>query len=106
MRKALHPPAQLQAPSPALQRLWVAGQAGQRPPVEPHPGATTNLHPGPAARPAQSAAKDASAHSCITTGTEVATASATRSASQLVMRTQPCDSVLPTWPGSGVPCRP
>ena len=35
-----------------------------------------------------------------------ATSAATRNASQLVSRTQPCDSVWPIREGSGVPCRP
>src|SRR5665811_941736 len=36
----------------------------------------------------------------------LATRSATRSASQLVRRTHPCDSALDTFPGKGVPWMP
>jgi hypothetical protein len=37
------------------------------------------------------------------TGVPFATRSATRSASQFVRRTQPCDSAFETFPGEGVP---
>lgn len=37
------------------------------------------------------------------TGVPFATLAATRSASQLVRRTQPCDSALEIFPGQGVP---
>ena len=41
-----------------------------------------------------------------TTGVPLETALATRSASQLVSRTQPWDSALDTFPGDGVPWMP
>src|SRR2546427_1021844 len=75
MRMLEHSRAALPTPSPVQQPPLVAMRAPQRPPVHPHRGAATSPLPHPAARPARSAAKDASAHSCITTGTEVSTAS-------------------------------
>src|SRR5450830_145037 len=44
--------------------------------------------------------------SCRITGKPGLTTSATLAASQLVRRIQPCDSVLPMLPGSGVPWMP
>ncbi len=61
--------------------------------------------PVPAVRPIRSAAKDAWAYSCISTGTEVSTASATRTASSWSCVRSHAIRSCPRA-GSGVPCRP